>query len=164
MKKQRICFLTDSIFSFGGVQRVTAVIAKEMTKVHDVTIATFDKEENKDIKIYGLNEAEISYTFLSYPKVGWLSNKLHKAYSAFYKKAQPQSRWASGLYAKSSFPAIRRKTLLHVLHDGKFDVVIGVHAPLAARLATLRPQLKCVGFTTPSKLSTALSHDISGKC
>ena len=149
MIKKSICFLTDSIFSFGGVQRVTAVIAKEMAKVHDVTIVTFDKEEYKDTKLYGLNEAEISYTFFSYPIVGRLSDKLHKAYSAFYKIVQPQSRWASDLYAKSSFPAIRRKALLHVLHDGKFDVVIGVHAPLAARLATLRPQLKgvrCIGW------------------
>ena len=141
--------MTDSIFSYGGVQRVTAVIAKEMAKEYDVTIVTFDNEEFRDDSFYGLGEAHINYVFISYPEVGWLSNKLHKTYSAFYKKAQPQSRWASDLYAKSSFPAIRRKTLLHVLHDGKFDVAIGVHAPLAARLATLRPQLKgvrCIGW------------------
>ena len=32
----------DSIFSYGGVQRVTAVIAKELAKDCDVTIVTFD--------------------------------------------------------------------------------------------------------------------------
>ena len=41
--KKRICFLMDSIFSIGGVQRVTAVIAKELAKECDVTIVTFDK-------------------------------------------------------------------------------------------------------------------------
>ena len=30
--RKRICFLVDSIFSVGGVQRVTAVIAKELAK------------------------------------------------------------------------------------------------------------------------------------
>ena len=45
---KKICFLTDSIFSFGGVQRVTAVIAKELCKDYDVTIVTFDKPEMKD--------------------------------------------------------------------------------------------------------------------
>ena len=149
MKKQRICFLTDSIFSYGGVQRVTAVIAKEMAKEHEVTIVTFDKEECRDESFYGLGEVPICYRFISYPKVGWMSNMLHKAYSAFYKKVQPPSRWSSDLYAKSSFPAIRRKALLHVLLDGQFDIIIGVHAPLATRLATLRPQLKgvrCIGW------------------
>ena len=28
--KKRICFLTDSVFTIGGVQRVTAVIAKAL--------------------------------------------------------------------------------------------------------------------------------------
>ena len=32
----------DSIFSYGGVQRVTAVIAKELAKDCDVTIVTLD--------------------------------------------------------------------------------------------------------------------------
>ena len=29
---KKICFVVDSIFSYGGVQRVTAVIAKELAK------------------------------------------------------------------------------------------------------------------------------------
>ena len=37
----------DSIFSIGGVQRVTAVIAKELAKDYDVTIFTFDKPQKK---------------------------------------------------------------------------------------------------------------------
>ena len=51
----------DSIFSIGGVQRVTAVIAKELAKDCNVTIVTFDKEEKKGTSLYGLNEAAIQY-------------------------------------------------------------------------------------------------------
>ena len=69
---KRICFLTDSIFSFGGVQRVTAVIAKQLALSNDVTIVTMDKPENKDTSIYGLHEADLHYRFFSYPKIGWL--------------------------------------------------------------------------------------------
>ena len=65
--KRRICFLMDSIFSIGGVQRVTAVIAKELAKDCDVTIVTYDKEERKDTSLYGLNEAAIQYRFLHTP-------------------------------------------------------------------------------------------------
>ena len=60
---KKICFLTDSIFSIGGVQRVTAVIAKEMAKDCDVTIVTFDKPEQKNTSLYGLYEADIEYRF-----------------------------------------------------------------------------------------------------
>ena len=64
---KKICFLTDSIFSIGGVQRVTAVIAKEMAIDCDVTTVTFDRPERKDISLYGLNKANIEYKFFQYP-------------------------------------------------------------------------------------------------
>ena len=48
---KRICFLVDSIFSFGGVQRVTAVIAKELAKTYDITIVSFDNPKAKDTSL-----------------------------------------------------------------------------------------------------------------
>ena len=148
--KKRICFLTDSIFSVGGVQRVTAVIAKELAKEHDITIVTFDASEMQDTTLYGLDEVDITYCFFCYPAVGKLRNLACKAYSAFYKTMRPSGRLFSDLYARSSFPAPRRKALARLLTEGSFDVIIGVHAPLAARLASLRPLLnkdvRCIGW------------------
>lgn len=138
---KKICFVVDSIFTIGGVQRVTAVIAKELAKEYDVTIMTFDLADKKDTNLYGLNEADITYRFVSYPKVGNLKNKLCKVYSGIYLKLQLQSKWSSNLYAKSSFPSELRNTLADELKHGDYDVIIGVHAPLTARLATLRKQL-----------------------
>jgi len=146
---KRICFIVDSIFTIGGVQRVTAVIAKELAKEHDVTILTFDKVEKKDTSLYGLKEADITYRFIQYPKVGELKNKLCKAYSGIYLKLQPQSKWSSNLYARSSFPSELRQILLAELKREEFDIIIGVHAPLAARLATLKkdlPKAKLIGW------------------
>ena len=71
---KRICFVVDSIFSIGGVQRVTAVIAKELAKDYDVTIATFDKHEQADHSLYHLDEAKLDYLFLTYPQIGKLKN------------------------------------------------------------------------------------------
>ena len=76
--KQRICFLVDSIFSIGGVQRVTAVIAKELSKSHDITIVTFDKPEAKNLTLYDLGQSDIHYRFISYPSIGFFKNKLCK--------------------------------------------------------------------------------------
>lgn len=146
---KKICFVVDSIFSIGGVQRVTAVIAKELAKDYDVSIVTFDKPEQKDTTLYHLNEVNINYRFFVYPHVGKLKTYICKAYSGLYLKLQPTAQWCSDLYAHSSFPSELRHALLSELRQGDYDVIIGVHAPLAARLATLKkdlPNTKLIGW------------------
>ena len=146
---KRICFVVDSIFSIGGVQRVTAVIAKELAKDHDVSIVTFDKSERLDKTLYNLGEADIKYRFVSYPKPKQIKKYICKVYSGLYLKLHLQSKWSSDLYAHSSFPSELRSALLTELQQGKYDVIIGVHAPLAARLATLKKELtgvKLIGW------------------
>ena len=146
---KKICFVVDSIFSIGGVQRVTAVIAKELAKDYDVSIVTFDKPEQKDTTLYHLNEVSINYSFFTYPQVGKIKTLICKAFSGLYLKLQPATQWCSDLYARSSYPSELRKALLAELRLGEYDVIIGVHAPLAARLATLRkdlPNTKLIGW------------------
>lgn len=146
---KKICFIVDSIFTIGGVQRVTAVIAKELAKNYDVTIATFDKADKKDITMYGLDKANIHYQFITYPPISKSKNRVCKIYSGCYLKLQLQSKWSSNLYARSSYPSELRNALLSELKRDDFDVIIGVHAPLAARLATLRkhlPNTKLIGW------------------
>ena len=146
---KRICFVVDSIFSIGGVQRVTAVIAKELAKDYDVSIVTFDKPELQDTTLYNLKKASITYRFVSYPRISKINNYICKAYSWWYLKIQPQAKWCSDLYAHSSFPSELQNSLLTELKQGRYDVVIGVHAPLAARLATIKkhlPNAKCIGW------------------
>ena len=139
---KRICFLTDSIFSFGGVQRVTAVIAKELAKDYDVTIVTKDKPEQKDTTFYGLDKTNIHYRFFSFPEVSRWKYYFCKAYSYLYRRHLPQTHLTSDLYAFSSFPHEQRKALYKELREGHYDIIIGVHAPLAVRLATCRHHLQ----------------------
>jgi len=147
--KKRVCFLVDSIFTIGGVQRVTAVIAKELSKESEVTILTFDSPILHDTTLYHLNETTVSYRFFKYPQAGRIKNLLCKAYSGFFVKCKPKGSWASRIYAHSSFPSELRQPLTDELLSGHYDTIIGVHAPLAARLATMKPRLKgarCVGW------------------
>ncbi len=146
---KKICFLVDSIFSFGGVQRVTAVIAKELSKDCDVTIVTLDKPEAKDTSLYGLSESPIHFRFFQYPKVGYWKWHFCKAYSFLYRKVLLQNRLTSDLYMHSSFPSEKRNALAEELKTGNYDTIIGVHAPLAARLAACRKMLgttKLIGW------------------
>ena len=132
----------DSIFSFGGVQRVTAVIAKELAKDYDVTIITFDKPEQKDTRLFDLQEADINYRFFEYPKTPTWKWICCKVYSYLYRKHLPQIRITSDLYCHSSFPSQKRNALIQELVAGNYDVIIGVHAPLAVRLASCRKKIK----------------------
>ncbi len=146
---KKICFLVDSIFTIGGVQRVTAVIAGALAKDYDVTIVTFDHPEEKDLSLYLLADYPIKYQFISYPDICPTKTRLCKVYSFFYKKIMPQCRLTSDLYAHSSFPKERRDTLTKALQEGGFDAVIGVHAFLAMRLATIKKELgntKAIGW------------------
>ena len=145
----KICFIVDSIFTIGGVQRVTAVIAKELAKEHDVTIVTFDDADQKDTSLYNLYESSIKYRFFSYPKVSSAKKKICRIISGIYLKSRPNARWCSDIYAHSSFPSELRNSLAAELKQGSYDVIIGVHAPLAARLATIQKQLpntKLIGW------------------
>ena len=139
----RICFLTESIFTYGGVQRVTAVIAKELSKAYEVTIATFDEPKSEDTTLYELNEVDISYEFLRYPSVGKYRQKLCKAYSLLYRRVLPQVPLTSRLYAHSSFPRELRKVLINRLNAKDYEAIIAVHAPIATRLAAIRNNLRC---------------------
>ena len=146
---KKLCFLVDSIFSVGGVQRVTAVIAKELAKTYNVTIVTFDNPNIKDTSLYDLQQSNIHYRFFSYPHVGRIKLFFCKIYSGIYVKSRLSAKWASDLYAHSSFPSELRNALSLELQEGNYDIIIGVHAPLAARLATLRHQLpntKLIGW------------------
>lgn len=140
-KMKKICFLVDSIFTFGGVQRVTAVIAGALAKDYDVTIVTFDRPEKKDLSLYQLADYPIRYQFISYPNISPAKSKLCKAYSYLYRKLLPKFGLTSDLYAHSSFPKERREVLIKVLQAGGYDIVIGVHAFLAIRLATIEKEL-----------------------
>ena len=92
----------------------------------------------------GLNEADITYRFFDYPKTPVWKWKCCKAYSYLYRKYLPQIRLTSNIYGHSSFPSQKRNALIKELAAGHYDVIIGVHAPLAVRLASCRKQLKGV--------------------
>ncbi len=139
----------DSIFSYGGVQRVTAVIAKELAKDWDVTIVTFDNPKAENTSLYDLNNANIHYRFFGYPETPRWKELFCKAYSGLFRKVLPQTRLTSDWYSHSSFPSEKQEALAKEMKDGAYDVIIGVHAPLAVRLATCKSQLgdtKLIGW------------------
>ena len=147
---KRICFLVDSVFSIGGVQRVTSVIAIALARHYHVTIVTLEAPPAMSQRShYGLTDAPIDVRFFAYPAVGRLKQTACRAYSAVYRKCfaplptlnKRLSLMASDAYTHSSFPSELRNALAEELRQGHYDAIVGVHAPLAVRLASLRRQL-----------------------
>ena len=71
--------------------------------------------------------------------MGRWKNLCCKAYSALFRKILPQTRLTSDWYAHSSFPSEKRDALAKELKG--YDTIIGVHAPLAVRLASCKSLL-----------------------
>lgn len=146
----KICFYCDTIFSFGGVQRVLAVIAKALSPNHEITILTYDRPEEEDRSMYELGEAKIRFRYISRPAISWWEYFPCKAYSFLYKKkVVPQTALTSQWYGYSSFPFSMRKELIEELNNENYDVIIGVHAFLSLQLASIRHKLnasKVIGW------------------
>ncbi len=138
----KICFFCDSIYSFGGVQRVLAVIAKELAKSNDVTILTLDKPASAENDIYELKGHGIKVDFFDFEHIDKFTGYTHKPYSWAYKKYQLRGKLASDIYARSSFPLAQRKALIGKLNSIDADIIIGVHAFLSIKLATVRKKLR----------------------
>ncbi|WP_321480094.1 glycosyltransferase family 4 protein [uncultured Bacteroides sp.] len=138
----KICFYCNTIFTFGGVQRVTAVIAKELSKQHDITILTLDDSSLNNTTMYKLNSANIQYVNLQYNKSPFFENIPCKIYSLLYKTVLPQNQLFSKWYGYSSFPHTQRSLLINILNEQEYDVVIGVHVFLSFHLASIRKQIK----------------------
>ena len=139
----KICFYCDSIFSFGGVQRVLAVIANALSANHEITILTQDKPESEDLSLYGLERTNIRFRYICLPPINRREYLPCKTYSFLYKKnIVPQTSLTSQWYGYSSFPHSQRKELIKELNSGNYDFIIGVHAFLSLQLASIRHQLK----------------------
>lgn len=134
-----IAFYTDSIFSVGGVQRVLAVIAGQLSKHYDVTIITKDSPEKKDLSMYGLDEYRINYVFAEPVEESKLVYYLCKSYSYLYKRFLSKSRLPlfHALYSRSSFRPAQRCALIRMIRRVDCDCIIGVHAFLSLQLASV---------------------------
>ena len=146
---KKICFIADSIFKAGGMQRVTAVIAEELTKYYDVTIVTFEDSQEKDLKMYDLDHYPIKFVFSHFPELGGWKRISYNVYDYLYKNILPKRPWSSDLYAHSSFPRERREAVVKVLKEGEYDAIIAVNSYLSMRLATIKKDLgkvKAIGW------------------
>ncbi|MGN0282253.1 MAG: glycosyltransferase [Prevotella sp.] len=135
----KILFYADTVFSFGGVQRVLAVVSKALSVDHDVTILTIDHAEDK--KMYDYRLSTVKFDYISYESPHDVQYCLSKACSFVYKRLLPKNGLSARLYDKSFFLPRYKKLLAKKINAGGYDVVVGVHAFLSLHLASVRNRL-----------------------
>ena len=141
----KILFYADTVFGFGGVQRVLAVIAKALSEDNDVTILSTDTDEN--LSMYGYNQSDIRFDYISYIGKKNLEYFTCKAISYLYKKILPKNKFTARLYSYSFFRPSYKRQLISKINSGHYDTVIGVHAFLSLHLASVRKHLNVKNVT-----------------
>ncbi|WP_455667826.1 glycosyltransferase [Phocaeicola sp.] len=142
LNSMRILFYCDTVFTFGGVQRVLAEIAKALSKEHEVTILTTDT--CVDLSMYGYKQSLVQFEYISYTGSLWIERFLCRGYGFLYKYILPFSRCTSALYAKSFFLPRYKHKLVRKINNGNYQVVVGVHAYLSLHLASVRNRIHSV--------------------
>ena len=79
----KILFYADTVFGFGGVQRVLAVIAKALSDEHDVTILSTDTDVN--LSMYGYGQSKVKFEYITYQGNRDLEFYFCKCISFLYK-------------------------------------------------------------------------------
>ena len=141
----KILFYADTVFGFGGVQRVLAVIAKALSDEHDVTILSTDTDVN--LSMYGYKQSNVKFDYITYQGKIDLEFYLCKTISFLYKKILPHSSATSKLYSYSFFRPSYKRQLISKINSGHYDTVVGVHAFLSLHLAAVRNLLNSKNVT-----------------
>lgn len=140
LNSMRILFYCDTVFSFGGVQRVLAEIARALSKGHEVTILTTDTFP--DLSMYGYDKSMVQFEYISYTDSLWIERLLCRGYGFLYKYLFPSGRYASAWYAKTFFLPRYKRHLIEKINSGNYQVVVGVHAYLSLHLASVRKEIR----------------------
>lgn len=125
---KKIAILANSVYTCGGEQRVTCIVANELSKSNEVTIYTEDK--SFDSNPYGLNDNVVVQAFSPFA-----AGIITKGFRFLFKlplfsllRNFPVS-WKITHFNKKL--ALRLKTLL----DGKYDTVVAVSDRFSLLLA-----------------------------
>ena len=142
----KICFLTNDIFTLGGVQRVVSVIANELVKNKniDVTILCTAKGCLIDREIYNLDkrinidiDSVIFKKKLIEKSCGKIIRIINDKFGIFnYEKMLKISK-------KVFISNKIRKRLIDYINNNDFDVVIAVEGLFAMYLGSISDEIKC---------------------
>lgn len=145
----KICFVTSNIFSSGGVQRVTTVLANELVKYNEVDILCTSDKHKPNYKLYDLNKSINVQINPNMHKKRLTSKLICKSLMILNNK--------TGIFNKSKcitilnkvyFPGNIQKNFLEYLNSKKYEVIIAVEALYSMLIGSIANELnaKTIGW------------------
>lgn len=141
----KICFVTSSVFTIGGEQRVTVVLANELAKKHDIVIYTQDTAAEKVKNPYHLSE-KIQTRQIMQPEYGILNRILRRIIREINENSKV-------LYQKKSlYPILEyayfqkdwQQQLVAEMKKESYDMIVAVSGGNTIRIGLIADQLDCI--------------------
>ena len=142
----KICFWVSHVATVGGVQRVTAVISRELSERHEITVISNDSDDDIKKNIYKLPE---NVRILKEPKgltriptAKKILKRINKLTGIFNKESRLKAMEA--VYVPESIKA----ALVTFFNSFDFDCIVGVQGFNSLFLASVSDRLsaKTVGW------------------
>lgn len=121
----KICFITGSVFSLGGIQRVLSVIASELSKDmnYDIEILCTSDEFIENRSIYNLSEnvkVDINSRLESTNLIKQSIRRLNK-YTGILNNKITEKFLLNAIYSQDT-----RERFIKYINENKYDIVVGV--------------------------------------
>lgn len=139
----KICFITHSIFSLGGVQRVLSVVASKLAENHTVDILCTSDESNLDKSIYNISsKIKINYILDTIGKIGKeplyckFGRGVNKNTNIFNRRCFVP--FLSKIYFTKGF----EEQIIQYINSKDYDIVIGVEGRNSILLGKISDKIK----------------------
>lgn len=139
--KKRICFWVDSVMTVGGVQRVTSVVASELSKYYDITIICTDNDKSIIGNIYNVSDSITikkepeSFSYKNRPFIYKVFSRCNRYFGLFNIKI------LNNLGLEIYFPKKKRNKIVEYFNCNNFDLIIGVQGDKSVLLGSVANKL-----------------------
>lgn len=136
----KICFINTDIYGVDGISRVLSVLTNELSKKHDITIVTFEKEDCVKKDRYNLSSrVHVDFWPALYKKC-YIRRAFHKLNQQLPIIRKLNSK---AIYDWIYLPKHMQDYWVEYINKNQFDVVVGVQAKLAIILGSIAYRISC---------------------
>ena len=144
-----ICFITNNIYSLGGVQRVLSVLANELSRYNTVDIICLKDESEEKADTYKLNENINVYMKPEFCKKAFLNKVILKMLKDLNQRTGIfNNKQKSDILTNIYFPEKMRKKVTEFINKKNYDVVVGVEGLNSLLLGSIKHSIsaKTIGW------------------
>lgn len=138
----KIAFLSDNIFSNGGVQRVVTTVSNLLCKDHEIDIICTNKALTIDRDKYGLSYENIKIIHEPITEDNKLSHLISKSIRAINRYTNLfNNKYMVGILAASYYSKNEKKQITKLINSNEYDVVIGCEGYYGILLGIIKEKI-----------------------